>query len=114
MTVPVVLIKVNMCAVAGDVISIAFGMHEHCITLTGQDSWTLMAFFSLSVDKIIVINGTTGNLAQVETLVLNVSGRILMVNKENNGNTTENLVSITIFYTINAVHCNQSWMYSEN
>lgn len=36
----------------------------------------------------------TGNLSQIETLVLNVSGRILMVNKENNGNATENLVSI--------------------
>lgn len=41
-------------------------------------------------------HGQTGNLAQVETLVLNVSGRILMVNKENSGNATENLVSICI------------------
>lgn len=35
-----------------------------------------------------------GNLSQIETLVLNVSGRILMVNKENNGNASENLVSL--------------------
>lgn len=34
-----------------------------------------------------------GNLSQIETLVLNVSGRILMVNKENNGSASENLVS---------------------
>lgn len=35
----------------------------------------------------------SGNIAQTETLVLNVSGRILMVNKETNGNATEHLVS---------------------
>lgn len=34
---------------------------------------------------------------QPETLVLNVSGRILMVNRENNGNTTEQLVSNPVF-----------------
>lgn len=38
-----------------------------------------------------------GNLSQIETLVLNVSGRILMVNKENNGNASENLVSCITF-----------------
>lgn len=40
-----------------------------------------------------------GNLSQIETLVLNVSGRILMVNKENNGNSTENLVSLIFLRT---------------
>lgn len=40
-------------------------------------------------------------MSQIETLVLNVSGRILMVNKENNGNATENLVSfITLVYIL--------------
>lgn len=39
-------------------------------------------------------NNILGNIAQqTETLVLNVSGRVLMVNKESNGNTTEHLVS---------------------
>lgn len=40
---------------------------------------------------------------QPETLVLNVSGRILMVNRENNGNTTDQLVSsrlTSIYYLI--------------
>lgn len=46
-----------------------------------------VCFFSLRVCFI-------GNLSQIETLVLNVSGRILMVNKENNGNASENLVSL--------------------
>lgn len=39
-----------------------------------------------------------GNLSQIETLVLNVSGRILMVNKENNGNASENLVSVKVLH----------------
>lgn len=39
-----------------------------------------------------------GNIAQTETLVLNVSGRILMVNKETNGNATEHLVSQFIIH----------------
>lgn len=43
--------------------------------------------------KIILNAKFPGNLSQIETLVLNVSGRILMVNKENNGNASENLVS---------------------
>lgn len=43
-----------------------------------------------------------GNIAaqQTETLVLNVSGRVLMVNKENNGNTTEHLVSEIFFLLV--------------
>lgn len=45
-----------------------------------------------------------GNLSQIETLVLNVSGRILMVNKENNGNATENLVSCITFICFSASH----------
>lgn len=45
-----------------------------------------------------------GNLSQIETLVLNVSGRILMVNKENNGNASENLVSL-IFVCVAGRDC---------
>lgn len=43
--------------------------------------------------SILVFLSFPGNIAQTETLVLNVSGRILMVNKETNGNATEHLVS---------------------
>lgn len=39
-----------------------------------------------------------GIILQPETIVLNVSGRILMVNRENNGNSsTEQLVSLIYF-----------------
>lgn len=36
---------------------------------------------------------SSGTITQNDTLVLNVSGRILMVNKEKNGSATEHLVS---------------------
>lgn len=38
-----------------------------------------------------------GNILQPETIVLNVSGRVLMVNREMNGNASEQLVSATSF-----------------
>lgn len=37
-----------------------------------------------------------GNILQPETIVLNVSGRVLMVNREINGNASEQLVSVLL------------------
>lgn len=46
----------------------------------------------------------TGNILQPETIVLNVSGRVLMVNREINGNASEQLVSDTLLILVIYVH----------
>lgn len=68
-----------------------------CCTLVKRDARKLrVSIFDMRL-MCFVFSLRLGNLSQIETLVLNVSGRILMVNKENNGNTTENLVSFDLF-----------------
>lgn len=47
--------------------------------------------------KIHFILSLKGNILQPETIVLNVSGRVLMVNREINGNASEQLVSNFVF-----------------
>lgn len=44
--------------------------------------------------NILILLHFEGNILQPETIVLNVSGRVLMVNREMNGNASEQLVSL--------------------